>query len=84
LPPPPTPIDQPSPEAPPQPQGDYRVVTPYTNDADLEAAQKANPNASFRNMEDGAYVQLDRSGSKAEAEAKAAELRSKGISAEVK
>jgi hypothetical protein len=59
-------------------------VTPYTNDADLEAAQKANPNASFRNMDDGAYVQHDRYGSKAEADAKAAELRDKGISAEVK
>ncbi len=70
--------------APPQPQGDYRVVTPYTNDADLEAAQKSNPNASFRNMEDGAYVQHDSYGSKAEADAKAAELRNQGVSAEVK
>jgi hypothetical protein len=84
LPPPPSPIAQPAPEAMPQPQGDYRVVTPYTNDADLEAAQKSNPNASFRNMDDGAYVQHDRYGSKAEADAKAAELRGKGISAEVK
>jgi hypothetical protein len=84
LPPPPTPIEQPQQEAPPQPQGDYRVVTPYTNDADLEAAQKTNPNASFRNMEDGAYVQHDSYGSKAEADAKAAELRNQGISAEVK
>jgi hypothetical protein len=84
LPPPPTPLASPSPEAAPQPQGDYRVVTPYTNDADLETAQKANPNASFRNMDDGAYVQHDAYSSKAEADAKAVELQQQGISAEVK
>jgi hypothetical protein len=84
LPPPPAPIEQPEAITTPQPQGDYRVVTPYTSDADLEAAQKSNPNASFRNMEDGAYVQLDSYGSQAEADAKAAELRNQGIAAEVK
>ncbi len=84
LPPPPAPIEVPSPAAIPQPQGDYRVVTPYTSDADLESAQKSNPNASFRNMEDGAYVQHDSYGSQAEADAKAAELRNQGIAAEVK
>jgi hypothetical protein len=81
LPPPPAPL---APEAVPEPTGDYRVVTPYTNDADLEAAQKSNPNASFRNMDDGAYVQHDSYSSKAEADAKAAELQQQGISAEVK
>jgi hypothetical protein len=85
LPPPPAPIESPTPvAAPPQPQGDYRVVTPYTSDAELEAAQKSNPNASFRNMEDGAYVQHDSYGTQAEADAKAAELRDQGIAAEVK
>ncbi len=84
LPPPPAPIEPPTPAATPQPQGDYRVVTPYTGDADLETAQKSNPNASFRNMEDGAYVQHDSYGSQAEADAKAAELRDQGIAAEVK
>jgi hypothetical protein len=84
LPPPPAPIEQPAPATNPQPQGDYRVVTPYTSDADLEAAQKSNPNASFRNMEDGAYIQHDSYGSQAEADAKAAELRNQGIAAEVK
>jgi hypothetical protein len=84
LPPPPAPIEQLAPAAAPQPQGDYRVVTPYTGDADLETAQKSNPNASFRNMEDGAYIQHDSYGSQAEADAKAAELRDQGIAAEVK
>ncbi len=91
LPPAPTPMTSgrsetiaPPQEVLPQPQGDYRVVTPYTNDADLEAAQKSNPNASFRNMEDGAYVQHDSYGSQAKADAKAAELRNQGVAAEVK
>jgi hypothetical protein len=92
LPPPPAPmtdrrsetIEQSTPVAVPQPQGDYRVVAPYTSDADLEAAQKSNPDASFRNMEDGAYVQHNSYSSQAEADAKAAELRNQGIAAEVK
>jgi hypothetical protein len=67
------------------PQGDYRVVSPYTNDADLEAAQKSDPNASFRNLEDGAYIQRGTSyGSKAEAEAAASQLKQQGVEAEVK
>jgi hypothetical protein len=67
------------------PQGDYRVVSPYTNDADLEAAQKADPNASFRNLEDGAYIQRGTAyGSKAEAEAAASQLKQQGVEAEVK
>jgi hypothetical protein len=84
LPPPPTPLAPPSPEVIPEPQGEYNVVAPYTNDADLEAAQKLDPNASFRNMDDGAYAHFDRYGSRAEADAKAAELKQKGIQAEVK
>jgi hypothetical protein len=80
---PPVPIEQPA--ASPSPQGDYRVVQPYTNDGDLEAAQKTNPEASFRNLDDGAYVQHGGSySSKSEADAAAAALKAKGIEAEVK
>jgi hypothetical protein len=79
---PPTPIEQP---ASPVPQGDYRVVQPYTNDSELESAQKVNPEASFRNLDDGAYIQHGGAySSKTEAEAAAADLKSKGIEAEVK
>jgi hypothetical protein len=79
---PPTPIEQP---ASPSPQGDYRVVQPYTNDSELESAQKVNPEASFRNLDDGAYIQHGGSySSKTEADAAAAALKSKGIEAEVK
>jgi hypothetical protein len=80
---PPTPIEAPA--ASPSPQGDYRVVQPYTNDSDLESAQKSNPEASFRNLDDGAYIQHGGSySSKTEADAAAADLKSKGIEAEVK
>jgi hypothetical protein len=80
---PPTPIEAPA--ASPSPQGDYRVVQPYTNDSDLESAQKSNPEASFRNLDDGAYIQHGGSySSKTEADAAAAALKSKGIEAEVK
>jgi hypothetical protein len=80
---PPTPIEQPA--ASPSPQGDYRVVQPYTNDSELESAQKVNPEASFRNLDDGAYIQHGGSySSKTEADAAAAALKSKGIEAEVK
>jgi hypothetical protein len=79
---PPTPMEQPAAAAP---QGDYRVVQPYTNDSDLESAQKSNPEASFRNLDDGAYIQHGGSySSKTEADAAAADLKSKGIEAEVK
>ncbi|NJM46110.1 MAG: hypothetical protein HC860_07955 [Alkalinema sp. RU_4_3] len=80
---PPTPIEQPA--ASPSPQGDYRVVQPYTNDSELESAQKVNPEASFRNLDDGAYIQHGGSySSKSEADAAAADLKSKGIEVEVK
>jgi hypothetical protein len=80
---PPTPIEAPA--ASPTPQGDYRVVQPYTNDSELESAQKVNPEASFRNLDDGAYIQHGGSySSKTEADAAAADLKSKGIEAEVK
>jgi hypothetical protein len=80
---PPTPIEAPA--ASPTPQGDYRVVQPYTNDSELESAQKVNPEASFRNLDDGAYIQHGGSySSKTEADAAAAALKSKGIEAEVK
>jgi hypothetical protein len=60
-------------------------VAPYTNDAALESAQKSHSDASFRNLDDGAYVQYGGAyGSKAEADAKAAELREKGVNAEIK
>jgi hypothetical protein len=66
-------------------QGEYRVVTPYTSDADLEAAQKADSSASFRNLDDGAYIQRGGSySSKAEADAAAAKLQEQGVQAEVK
>jgi hypothetical protein len=79
---PPAPIEQPAAAAP---QGDYRVVQPYTNDSELESAQKVNPEASFRNLDDGAYIQHGGSySSKTEADAAAAALKSKGIEAEVK
>jgi hypothetical protein len=69
----------------PQPQGDYRVVTPYTNDADLESAQKSDPTASFRNLDDGAYVQRGSSySSREEADAAATKLKEQGVEAEVK
>jgi hypothetical protein len=68
-----------------EPQGEYRVVTPYTSDADLEAAQKSDSSASFRNLDDGAYVQRGGSYSnKAEADAAAAKLQEQGVQAEVK
>ncbi len=80
---PPAPL--PSAEPAPSPQGDYRVVQPYTNDGALEAAQKVNPEASFRNLDDGAYVQHGGSySSKAEAESAAAALKEKGVEVEVK
>ncbi|MBE9032646.1 hypothetical protein IQ266_23185 [filamentous cyanobacterium LEGE 11480] len=88
LPPPPVEVAapvKPAPAAIPEPKGDYRVVTPYTNDAALESAQKSNSDASFRNLDDGAYVQYGGSySSKAEADAKAAELRQQGVEAEIK
>jgi hypothetical protein len=75
----------PAPAETPQPQGDYRVVTPYTNDADLEAAQKSDPTASFRNLDDGAFVQRGGSySSREEADAAAAKLKEQGVEAEVK
>jgi hypothetical protein len=80
---PPTPIEQPA--AAPTPQVDYRVVQPYTNDSELESAQKVNPEASFRNLDDGAYIQHGGGySSKTEAEAAAADLKAKGIEVEVK
>lgn len=76
---------QPVPSALPEPQGNYRIVTPYTNDAALEAAQKSDPNASFRNLDDGAYIQFgDAYGSQAEVEAKASELRDQGFDVEIR
>jgi hypothetical protein len=69
----------------PEPQGDYRLVTPYTNDAALEAAQQSDPNASFRNLDDGAYIQYGGSySSKSAAQAKAAQLRNQGVNVEIK
>jgi hypothetical protein len=85
LPPAHAPSAEPAAAAAPSPQGDYRVVQPYTNDGALEAAQKVNPEASFRNLDDGAYVQHGGSyASKAEAESAAAALKEKGVEVEVK
>jgi hypothetical protein len=81
------PVPSPSPvsERLPEPQGDYRLVTPYTNDAALEAAQQSDPNASFRNLDDGAYIQYGGSySSKSAAQAKAAQLRNQGVNVEIK
>jgi hypothetical protein len=75
----------PAPAETPQPQGDFRVVTPYTNDADLEAAQKTDPTASFRNLDDGAFIQRGGSySSREEADAAATKLKEQGVEAEVK
>jgi hypothetical protein len=79
---PPAPVVE-APIAVPEPRREYRVEAPYTSDADLEAIQKDNPNASFRNGDSGANVGASYS-SQAEAEAEAARWREKGIEAEVK
>jgi hypothetical protein len=83
---PPAPVvEAPVAEAIPEPQGEYRVVAPYTNDSDLETAQKASADASFRNLDDGAYVQYGGAySSKAEADAKASELKQQGVEVEIK
>lgn len=59
----------------------YKVVTPYTGDASLDAAQKTDPDA-FVNS-DG-QIQRKASSTEAEARAKVEELQKQGISAEVK
>jgi hypothetical protein len=75
----------PPPAPTPTPQGDYSVVTPYTNDRALESAQQASPDASFRNLDDGAYIKFgDSYSNRSEAEAKAQELQRQGLNVEIK
>ncbi|MGI0485094.1 SPOR domain-containing protein [Pantanalinema rosaneae CENA516] len=61
----------------------YKIGIPYQNDQSLEAARKVVPDAFVRNGDDGAKVQVGASGSQADAEARAQELRNQGIPAEV-
>lgn len=61
----------------------YKIGVPYQNDQSLEEARKVVPDAFVRNSTEGAKVQVGASGSQAEAEARAQELRSQGIQAEV-
>jgi hypothetical protein len=72
-------------EPTPTPQGNYSIVTPYTNDQALESAQQANPDASFRNLDDGAYIKFgDSYSNRSDAEAKAQELQQQGLNVEIK
>jgi hypothetical protein len=71
------PPDAPQAQPPAHP---YKVVTPYTGDASLDTVQKVVPDAFVNGngeAQAGAFT------SAAEAEARAAELRQQGISAEV-
>lgn len=61
----------------------YKIGIPYQNDQSLEDARKVVPDAFVRNGDDGAKVQVGASGSQADAEARAEELRNQGIPAEV-
>jgi len=62
---------------------DFKVVTHYEGDRALEAARKAVPDAYVRNFSEGAKVQLGAYSDAQSAEARAQELRSQGIPAEV-
>jgi hypothetical protein len=58
----------------------YRVEAPYTGDRALEKAQQADPDAYFKNGENGAVIQMGGSyNTREEADAKAQELKSKGF-----
>jgi hypothetical protein len=83
--PPPVSVPIPPAEPTPTPQGSYSVVAPYTNDRALESAQQASPDASFRNLDDGAYIKFgDSYSSRSAAEAKAQELQQQGVNVEIK
>jgi hypothetical protein len=58
-------------------------VTHYDSDRTLDSVRKVVPDAYVRNFSGGAHIQLGATGSAAEAEARAQQLRQQGISAEV-
>ena len=60
-----------------------KVITHYDGDSALTKSQAVVPDAYLRNFPDGAKIQLGAYGDAAAAEAKAQELRSRGIPAEV-
>ncbi len=71
----PAPVESAAPAA-----ASYRVKADYTNDRDLEKAQQADPDAYFKNGENGAEIQMGGSyNTREEAEAKAQDLKSKGF-----
>ena len=60
-----------------------KVITHYDGDSALTKSRTVVPDAYLRNFPDGAKIQLGAYGDAAAAEAKAQELRSRGIPAEV-
>lgn len=60
-----------------------KVITHYDSDSALTKSRTVVPDAYLRNFPDGAKIQLGAYGDAAAAEAKAQELRSRGIPAEV-
>ncbi len=62
---------------------DRKVVTHYDGDRTLEEVKKVVPDAYVKNFPDGARIQLGAFTNEADAEARAQQLRSQGISAEV-